>query len=232
MNDLYLARLPMRLPALLRFAAEHGIDDPDPTQGYTVHAWLAALFGESAPKPFRYLEKRDEVLGYTRVGAEQLLYHARAYASPLAWTALNAEGVASKPMPTLWRVDQRLRLEVLACPVVRRDQDEKDAYLHALDRLGDAAPTRAEVYRDWFAERCAHALRLQQVEVRGMQARSPLLRRARNGQNRLKTVERPRVLFVADASINDDDRFAELLARGIGRHRTFGFGMILLAPSS
>ena len=115
---------------------------------------------------------------------------------------------------------------------MRRDQDEKDAYLHALDRLGDAAPTRAEVYRDWFAERCAHALRLEQVEVRGMQARSPLLRRARNGQNRLKTVERPRVLFVADASINDDDRFAELLARGIGRHRTFGFGMILLAPSS
>lgn len=232
MNDLHLARLPIRLPALLRFAVENGINDPDPTQGYTVHAWLAALFGECAPKPFRYMEKRDEVLGYSRAGAEQLLYHARAYASPLAWSALNAEGVASKPMPTLWRVNQRLRLEVLACPVVRHDQDEKDAYLHALDRLGEAAPTRAEVYRDWFTERCAHALRLEQVEVRGMQARSPLLRRARNGQNRLKTVERPRVLFAADASVVDNERFAELLARGIGRHRAFGFGMILLAPPS
>jgi CRISPR system Cascade subunit CasE len=43
-------------------------------------------------------------------------------------------------------------------------------------------------------------------------------------------VERPQALFGAEAVVVDGERFADLLARGIGRHRAFGFGMVLVAP--
>lgn len=230
MSGLHLLRIPVHAPRLLRFAAEHGITHEDETLGYTLHAWFAALFGARAPKPFRHLERRNEVLAYATADAATLLAHAQAFASPQAWVVLDPEGVASKPMPAVWRAGQRVRLEVLTCPVSRRGDEEKDVYLRALDRLGDEAPPRAEVYRTWFTEQWGDAVRIDQLDLLGMNARSRLLRRARNSHSRLKVVERPQALFAAEATVENSERFATLLARGIGRHRAFGFGMVLVAP--
>lgn len=229
MSALYLVRIPVNPPRLLRFAFEHGITQEDENLGYTLHAWFTALFGELAPKPYRYFERRGEVLAYARADCSALLEHARAFASPLAWQALDADDVASKPMPMLWRSGQRLRLEVLACPVSRKGDNEKDIYLRALDRLIDAPP-RAEVYRQWFARQWGKAMRFNLIEVKGMSARSRLLRRDRRNGNRLRLVERPQALFDAEAVVQDTETFAALLARGIGRHRAFGFGMVLVSP--
>lgn len=230
MSGLHLLRIPVHAPRLLRFAHAHGITQPDETLGYTLHAWFAALFGEQAPKPFRHLDRRGEVLGYARLPATELLARAQAFAAPQAWAALDVEGVASKPMPIEWRQGQRLRLEVLACPVSRKEDEEKDVYLRALDRMGTNTPPRAEVYRQWFMSQWGEALRLEQVELLGMINRSPLLRRSRKSGNQLRQVERPQALFGAEAIVNNGPAFAEKLARGIGRHRAFGFGMVLLAP--
>lgn len=230
MSGLHLLRIPVRAPRLLRFAAEHGISHEDESLGYTLHAWFAAVFGDHAPKPFRYFERRSEVLAYATADAATLIAQAQSFASPQAWAALDTEGMASKPMPTTWRDGQRLHLEVLTCPVARKDGQEKDVYLRALDRLGEAAPARGEVYRDWFARQWADAVTFEQVELAGMTARSRQLRRARNGHNRLVVVERPQALFAADVVVRDGAAFAGLLARGIGRHRSFGFGMVLLSP--
>lgn len=230
MSDLHLLRIPVDAPRLLRFAVASGITQEDETLGYTLHAWLAALFGPQAPKPFRYLEKRGELLAYAHTDAHTLLAHARTFAGPLAWAALDAEGVASKPMPDTWTPGRRLRLEVLTCPVARKGDEEKDVFLRALDRLGEDAPNRSDAYRAWFARQWVEAVRLERVDLVGMTARSRLLRRARNGTNRLHIVERPQALFAAEAVIRDGEKFGELLARGIGRHRAFGFGMILLSP--
>ena len=231
MSTLHLIRLPLHLPALLRFAAERGVTHGDEGLGYSLHLWLTALFGDHAPKPFRYFDARSEVLAYTPLSQTELLAHAQAFAPPAAWAVMAQDAVASKPMPDTWNPRQRLRLEVLACPVVRHGAEEKDAYLNALDRLGDATPARAEVYRQWFIERWEHALDFERIELRGLIARQSLLRRARNDRVRLQLVQRPQALFVAEAAIAQSQRFGELLARGIGRHRAFGFGMVLLAPA-
>lgn len=230
MSALHLVRFPVHGPRLLRFAAAHGITQEDEGLGYTLHAWFAALFGDRSPKPFRYIDRRGEVLAYAPHAASELLKHAQAFASPQAWAALDADGVASKPMPAAWREGQRLRLEVLTCPVSRKDDEEKDLYLRALDRLGEQAPTRGEVYCEWFIRQWAEVAELEHVELLGMTARNRLLRRARNGHSRLVTLERPQALFAADAVVMDSVRFTELLTRGIGRHRAFGFGMALLSP--
>lgn len=230
MSDLHLLRIPIDAPRLLRFAQAHGITQEDESLGYTLHAWLSALFGEQAPKPFRYFERRNEVLGYARTEASVLLEHAQSFAAPLAWQALDAAGVASKPMPTTWHEAQRLHVEVLTCPTSRKEDDEKDVYLRTLDRLGDGAPSRAEVYRQWFIAQWGDCLQFDSLELLGMQSRARLLRRDRHSGNRLRGVERPQALFGGNAVIRGGERFAALLARGIGRHRAFGFGMVLLSP--
>jgi len=230
MSTLHLIRLPLHPPRLIRFAFEHGIRQEDETLGYTLHAWLTALFGEAAPKPFRYFERRQEVLAYAPVDAQSLLMIAEERGSLAALAALDTENAASKPMPTQWRAGQRVHLEVLTCPVSRKDAEEKDVYLRALDRQNDATPSRAEVYRQWFARQWQETVALEQVELLGMSARARLLRRARDRGNRLLSIERPQALFAAEAVIRDPARFAGYLSRGIGRHRAFGFGMVLLAP--
>jgi CRISPR system Cascade subunit CasE len=233
MSGLHLVRIPIDVPKLLRFAREHGILQEDETLGYTLHGWLAALFGNVAPKPFRYFERRHEVLAYARADAATLLAHAQAYASPHAWAALDPAGVFSKPMPEVWRQGQRLRLEVFTCPVSRQEGEEKDIYLRALDRYGDDALARSDIYRAWFARQWVGTAVLGHIELIGMQARSRLLRRDRShGGNRVKVVERPLALLAAEATVEDGERFAALLARGIGRHRAFGLGMVLLSPPS
>jgi CRISPR system Cascade subunit CasE len=231
MRSLHLVRIPFHAPRLLRFASEHGITQEDETLGYILHAWLTALFGDAAPKPFRNLERCSEVLAYAPVDAASLLARAEREGALHALSALDANGVASKPMPETWRIGQRLHLEVLTCPVSRQGDEEKDVYLRVLDRQGEATPSRAEVYQQWFIRQWNGAVRFEQIESLGMAARSRLLRRARNSTSRLRIVERPQALFGAEAVITDADRFAALLARGIGRHRAFGFGMVLLAPA-
>ncbi len=242
MSCLHLVRIPVDGPRLMRFAFEQGITQEDETFGYSLHAWLTALFGKLAPKPFRYFPQRGELLAYAGCDATTLLETAQAFASPQAWAVLDTDRVASKPMPERWRAGQRLRLEALVCPVTRKDGEEKDVFLRALDRharsqqpasddTGEPEPTRGEVYREWFIRQLGNAVSVRELELSGMSARVRMLRRARNGTNRLRIIERPRALFAAEVSVSDPEAFAALLARGIGRHRAFGFGMVLLAPA-
>jgi CRISPR system Cascade subunit CasE len=234
MSDLHLIRLLINSPQLMRFAAAQDLlRHDDEGHGYTLHAWLAAVFGPLAPKPFRWNDTRGEVLGYCRQPASVLAEHAAAFAAPQDWEVLRPDSLASKPMPGTWRAGQRLRVEVLACPVSRHDNGEKDIFLRAIDRLGDAVPARADVYREWLVRQCGTALAFEHLELAG-HSRVRLLRRRRSSQGGRTShvVERPQALFHGLAAVADGDAFGEFLARGVGRHRAFGYGMLLLKPAS
>jgi CRISPR system Cascade subunit CasE len=192
------------------------------------------MFGAHAPRPFRWFSARNEVLGYSRSPKAELEAHARAFASPQAWAALVADSLASKPMPDAWRVGQRLQLEVLTCPVSRKDGHEKDVFLRALDRHGEQTPSRGEVYVDWFRRQWADAVRLEHVELTGFSRRRLLRRGQRSSGGEMRrsaAIERPTALFTAIAQIRDAEEFGRLTARGLGRHRAFGLGMVLLRPA-
>jgi CRISPR system Cascade subunit CasE len=45
-----------------------------------------------------------------------------------------------------------------------------------------------------------------------------------------RTHEKPDVTLRGRLSITDSAAFADLLRRGVGRHKAFGFGMLLLRP--
>jgi CRISPR system Cascade subunit CasE len=232
MSNLNLMRLKLNGQFLMRFAHDaHGLSSPDDGSGYALHAWLAAMFGKHAPKPFRFFDHKGELLGYTSASADALLVHASAFAPPNAFRALADGSLATKPMPVSWQEGMRLQAEVLACPVSRTDEGEKDVYLRALDRLGDSAPPRMEVYAEWFRRQWGSTVTFEHLEITGFSRRHLLRRITSEGLRKSRTLERPQAGFRTIVRIADSGGFGALLTRGIGRHRTFGFGMVLLSPA-
>lgn len=214
-------------------------------EGYCWHALLAAVFGtDLAPKPFRVMARRGrppQVLAYTPADPAEIEDRARSFADPLALAAigLGAGGMlAARPMPR-FSAGRRLGFSVRVRPSLRTDRDgdrtrsvEIDAYVAALRRAeseGRERPERKAVYSAWCRDRLEAggvgvvALGFDGLEQAAVSRRDASRRlRATNGH----TATLSGVLTVAEPDV-----FAALLARGIGRHRAFGFGMLLLSPA-
>lgn len=236
---LHLIRLRPDMTQLMRWAAERKIlpldeDEPD----YALHALLSAAFGVLCPRPFRLLRengKKSTLLAYSQHSGAALAAQATAADVSVA-TAIGLMSLESKPMPERFAIGRTLGFAVRVRPTVRIDRDgnrdkvrEVDAWLAALRGTApNSAPPRAEIYADWLRTR---------LTVGGVSARhlvlesfrlSPVYRR--DAGRRLRCVNGPAALFHGRLAVDDPERFAALLARGVGRHRAFGFGMLLLRP--
>lgn len=199
-----------------------------------------------------------QLLAYTPHDRTTLLDRARLHATPAVYAALRLEQIDDKPMPETFRKGQRLGFEVRVRPTVRQDREgdrrrsrERDAFLAALDaepRQRGERPeiTREAVYRDWLARRLSPAADLVRFDVAELK-RSTLLRPRQRMEGtrgprelvRVGLLERgekgeqggsPDATFQGELVITDPAAFHALLARGIGRHLSFGFGMLLLRP--
>jgi CRISPR system Cascade subunit CasE len=53
----------------------------------------------------------------------------------------------------------------------------------------------------------------------------------RDKSRRLRSVEGPDASFSGVLVVEDPEKFAGLLAHGVGRHAAFGYGMLLLRPA-
>lgn len=186
------------------------------------------------------------VLGYTELGREPLEEIARAFASPAVFEICDFSRMSSKPMPTHFSPGMHLGFELRACPVVRKSADgqspsgqkrwrrgqELDAFVARSWELDDPeAPLEREaVYRDWLTaqfERSEAAIALRISMDRFSLER--MLRRSQAGSNerrKANTVQRPAVTFSGELEVKDAQKFAHLLRQGIGRHKSFGFGML------
>lgn len=236
MAELWMAQLRFDGRELRRAARRQGIPRDAEDLGYVVHGQLAALFGELAPKPFRVLPGAEvEVLGYGSADEAELRRHAEVFALPEELAVLRA--LKTKRMPSRWAAGRRLGFEVRLCPVVRTSSAtprrkagaEVDAFLAACDRAGDEKVDRRAVYRDWLEQRLHPAARLLAAELVQLRL-TRLFRRTQGETRRGEKLERPDALFRGELEIADPEAFAKLLARGLGRHRAFGFGMLLLRP--
>ena len=236
MHMLDLQLDPLRL---VRFAATHGHNrDQDEDHGYSTHAWLKACFANLAPKTHRLMERRDgrlRLLAYSDSDREALYEHATAYADPVVTEVADWNSLASKEMPTRWKVGQRLGFEVRACPITRSDACERDIYLTSIIRAqatDQAVHSREEVYQKWFTRQLGPAATSTALHLIGFR-RIRGLRRNHDSRGRASsycTIERPDALFAGVLEVRDPLLFTALLERGLGRHRAFGFGMLLLRP--
>ncbi len=227
--------------------------------GHLVHHKLAALFGNHTPRPFRVLQPntRDrngrwlQVLGYTAVDAEGLRQQADEFATPAHRAACRLDTLHTKPMPaSLFQPGRQLGFELRACPVVRLhashtiqwpegpqtfgNRAELDAFFHRRYVKGDKDIDRQTVYVDWLGQRLAHAVGVTLIDA-SLHAfrRVRVLRRGQRNEGRRKqqVSERPDALLKGTLEVTDGVTFRELLTHGIGRHKGFGFGMLLLRPA-
>lgn len=132
---------------------------------------------------------------------------------------------------------RRLGFSLRVRPTVRSDRNgdrtknrERDAFLAALDAARpDALPDRAEVYLSWTKAHLERGgLKVMSARIDGHE-RVQALRR--DGKRDLKPVQGHAASVAGVIEVTDPERFHALLARGVGRHRTFGYGMLLLSPA-
>ncbi len=220
-------------------------------EGYAVHALFAALFDHGAPedervapKPFRVgdIERRTlDVLGYAVLDHGALVERARSFADPLAWGVCDLEAITSRPMPTSFESGAHLGFSVRICPIRRiakrgpmvRDRAEVDAFIAKSWDVGpEQALDRAEVYRAWLEEELGKedAATVSAASLVS-QRRGRFHRRTQGEERKGRPTERPDVTFEGVLKVRDSEAFARRLARGVGRHRAFGFGMLLLRPA-
>lgn len=245
---LHLLRLLPDMAALARWVAATGQHALQEDTGYALHAALRAAFGNAAPKPFALLERPGslQLIGYSRQSAD-LLQRALLQAEisdPGAAAALGlspAQNALIRPMPATWRAGETLSFEVRVAPVVRSRQQpgggypEIDAAFHP-DFANAAAGDREAAHFAWLAREVSRGEASHLVSARVLSFRlSPIARRyaQATGQRSGRVVQPgllPDLTVRGQLRVQDPAAFDVLIARGLGRHRSFGFGCMLLAP--
>lgn len=247
---LHLVRVRIDAPKLYAFAKRSRAAAREFDEGYAVHALFAALFDHGAaqdarvaPKPFHVATSEGravEVLGYAAFDHRALAERAKTFADPLAWGACDLESMASKPMPAAFEAGTQLGFSVRTCPIRRiakrgpmtRDRAEVDVFLAKSWEVGPDVPLdRQDVYREWLGEELAKEGAAKLIDASMASFQLGRLQRRTHGEDRKgHRTERPDVTFEGVLEVVDAAAFGRRLARGVGRHRAFGFGMLLLRP--
>ena len=199
------------------------------------------------------------IYAYTAKPKQDLLAIVSETATPefAADRILRIADLDTRAMPEAWAKGKRLAFDVRIRPVSRirnelpnpnpkqpayKAGSEVDVFLleaqrnhpDGRPRLINGVPTasamtlagrdRPAVYRDWLAARLDGIAELdhERTDLTAFQ-------RSRVSRGRA-SVEGPDATFHGELVITDPARFHALLARGIGRHLSFGFGMLLLRP--
>lgn len=252
--SLFLLRLPIDLAALARAANDRGWTKGRAAvfdEGAALHHLLSETYGPGALQPFRLMVAPRAASGrlyaYSTSKPEELRVLAAATAMPEIGQALAPEKLEAKPMPSHWKRGQRLGIDIRLRPTVRLAREipppgdrrgarghgfaagaEVDAYLaEALKNPGRDAMTnsgrdRNTVYREWLAARLANVAVLEEARLSTFHRKI-----TRRGD---KAHEAPDIVMQGTITIIDPTAFAGMLARGVGRHRAYGFGMMLLRP--
>lgn len=210
---------------------------------YLVHCALGELFGDLAPKPFsietsEQMSRSIEIIAYSDVDADKLQQAAQTYASPQIYGICNWQSFASKQMPAPFEAQTRLGFELTTCPIKRmasdgerwRENAEIDVFLLESWQQGEEAKIDHEqVYQKWlksYFEDHLGGATIDHVALTNFRLHR-FLRRT-NQEREAKTVKGPVATFQGELTVTEPDAFYKILRTGIGRHKTFGYGMIKL----
>jgi CRISPR system Cascade subunit CasE len=227
------------IPRFSRFAARERLLPAGDDTGYAWHAVLAATFGAFAPKPFIWLAPRTpqggqqgRLLGYSIHSLDTLRSHAAAFADPVFLDVLRIDDAASKAMPATYTEERSYGFQVRVRPTIRtgagRDGQrakERDAF----DPSGEI--DRATCYSHWLETALArNGAALCNAHIQVLRMTTLLARSRREEHSQRRSTLGPDATFTGTLRVTDAASFASLMERGLGRHRAFGFGMILLRP--
>lgn len=233
------------------WASRRGWLPPGGDLGYAFHAALGEVFGARAPRPFYYRDERAGLLAYSTSSADEVREASALCQAPGLADALGLDagphgsGLSVRTFPTQWTPGRVFGFEVRVRPVQRSKDDERrsgrevDAFTIRHGHAGSEGELRREsVYAEWLGSQFASTGAAVLVEAHMTRFRlSSVIRRTQAGSGdgkprQARVITGPDAVFSGHLRVEDADAFARLLARGVGRHRAFGFGMLLLKPAS
>lgn len=228
------------------------LDRYDP--GYALHMLLSAMFGKSILQPFRLLQSSHQstatLYGYTRQDPEHLRDLAKTVAGPDDLTILDPDQMLWKQMPDRFKRGQMLGFDIRTKPIERveatkRTQSgqrhstftERDYFpMYGQHReqcngngngngsAGNGTPrTRESDYTCWLDHKLSTAAEVVTCRLAAFYRGT-----AYRGRNR--TVVGPDATLQGTLRIADPDEFRKKLEQGVGRHKAYGYGMMLLRP--
>ena len=252
----YLIYAPLDMRAVNRWAGQRGLVQRGAfDEGYAFHILLSEMFGKATLRPFRLFasERRRTATLYAYADTDEhaLRRTAEVTATPDCLTALDPQKLLSKRMPGKFQSGQRLGFDIRVRPVRRlRDelQDhgsgqvlakgaEVDVFrVSALHRFPHgradedanarkAGETRGKIYTEWLAERFGNA-----VVIDENQCRLAAFRRTRVLRGDGVGPEGPDATFHGVLTVREPTEFSARVRNGVGRHKAYGFGMLLLRP--
>ena len=257
MTSLHMLDLRLSMKGLTTIAKMHGLPLKKVDDNYLVHCALGKLFQNQAPKPY-CIESRQgrhlRVLAYAEKGADDLHEQAKAFCEPAVYEGVcDWSNLASKPLPSALPEDMTLQFELRACPVIRkssagdngkegdakrswREGQELDAFIAEAwkPENQDTALEREDVYRQWLARQfrarpSGAVLHTDTVSLSRFSIER-MLRRV-GPERKSKVLKRPDITLNGHLTVTDGEDFMALMASGIGRHKSFGYGMIKVRPA-
>lgn len=239
-DSLHLIAATFDVRRLLNVAPRGQLGGHDADLDYVAHMAVDGVFGAGRLRPFFVEpERRGQVriLGYTDRGGDALRQYADSFADAELHAACLWDRFASRPMPAAFGVGTVLGFECRVCPTVRKARGsqierpgaEVDAFIAAVQRVDAGLELdRAVVYGEWLRSRFdVGGADLGTVEMTQFQfARQT--RRTQGDQRVRRDGLRPDATLRGSVTVRDHEAFMGLLARGVGRHRAFGYGMLRL----
>ncbi len=252
---LHLVHVPLDMRIFNRWAGERGLIRRGTfDSGYAFHVLLASMFGKGVLQPFRLFaseRRRSAALyGYSGIDQTELQRQAAAVAPPDCEAVVDPRRLRSKPMPARFEQGERLGFDLRLRPVRRARSNVHDPQLGASIKGGsevdafrlelirrfaaepgkqnvpaaaEAGVTRQSVYAEWLSERLGEAASLEHCELAAFQ-RTRVIRGENGGP------EGPDAILHGTMTVAGEEEFARVLRNGVGRHRAYGYGMVLLRP--
>ena len=255
MSKIHLIRAEIKNRELEQWMSRQGLSDPD----YAMHVVLAQTFDDSKLlKPFRVMPQDSQgnstLYGYSERDAASLRTAHEKAKGKAGVEIMPAEPIGSKPMPSEWIPGTELEFETRVRPTRREPgyrgnkRIERDAYEASLNyhrKMGEQGTaagadsgcweqkalkgkSREEVYLEWLSqqvERHGNA-EIETSRVTACKATKAVRKREQGG------ISGHDVTIKGTLRIRDAAGFNQLLARGIGRHRAYGYGMLLVRPAT
>jgi CRISPR system Cascade subunit CasE len=244
-SPLFMLRFSLKSAHLFNIAKICKVPLYNTDYGYLVHCALTGLFKDHAPHTF-VIEKHSgeniSILAYSSMPFDELMHFAQLAADPAFYNVVRWEQSSSKPMPTHFKCHTMLTFNVRVCPIIRNKGNEIDVFLAECKKQNEKSsglPTesisRENSYKRWLENQFValggvelHSSNLESFQLNKMYRRTQKTQDVvdRKGESRL----RPEASMSGSLEIVDSHLFSQLLRRGIGRHRSFGLGMLLVKP--
>ena len=140
-------------------------------------------------------------------------------------------------MPTEWQAGKRPGFEARIRPIIRKsrgsgcEEAEIDAFQVKAETYpkGEMPQCREQVYAEWLAGQLD---RIGGARLDAERTKLVSFQRTRAHRKlRARHTEGPDAVMRGVLTVADPAAFNKLLARGVGRHRAYGYGMLLLRPA-